>query len=124
MSNPTTPATQASGELLSREETIQLVLQQLQVLSAQIDSYTQSVTGEDLTNWMQELNLNLRVFPDIVHILTDEQIAPLYKGMLLQKGIVFEKAKEPKAPKPKAPKVKSTGLVFKGAAPSIDLSDL
>jgi hypothetical protein len=116
---------QPSGELIPREELLTLVRQQLSILSQHIDSYTQGVVGEDLTNWMQDLNLNLRAHPDIVHLLSDEEIAPLYRGMLIQKGIVFEKAKEPKEKKPRAAKQSklTSGLVFKGTT-NIDLSDL
>lgn len=40
-----------------------------------------------IENYMVEINQNLRSFPDLIHLLTDEQIAPYYKAVLKQANI-------------------------------------
>jgi len=60
---------------------------------------------------MVRTNNYLRQYPDLIHLLTDEQIAPLYQAMVSQAGI---QAAMPKAKKPAKEKVQFTDNLFGG----------
>ena len=52
-----------------------------------------------IENYMVEINQNLRSFPDLIHLLTDEQIAPYYKAVLKQSNIKLAPKKSKAAAK-------------------------
>lgn len=47
-----------------------------------------------LDAYMVRINNNLRSFPDLIHLLTDEQAAPLYKAMIHKADLVLAPAKK------------------------------
>ena len=102
------------------------VISQLAELSSRLDSYTtETFYGEVVNSWMQELIANLRAEPELVHLLTDEQIAPLYRGMLMAREVAFAPKEKPKKEK-KVTKESAlaAAIDWSKAKPSIDLSDL
>ena len=52
-----------------------------------------------ISGWMMRLNTNLRQFPDLPHLLTDEEIKPYYDLIASQTKVQI--AKPPKVPKPR-----------------------
>lgn len=60
--------------------------------------------------YMVKINQNLRQFPELIHLLTDEQIAPYYKAVLKQANIKLAPKKA--AAKKKAEVVEITDDIF------------
>ncbi len=66
----------------------------------------------DLALWMTQLNTNLRQYPDLIHLLSNEQRAPLYRAIVQVSQVKITpavKEKKEKAPgKPKKEKLSFT----------------
>lgn len=50
----------------------------------------------DLGSYLEKINKNLRQFPDLGHLLTDEEIAPLYDATLRKASVVLNPPKKSK----------------------------
>ena len=76
--------------------------QQLQVsaILPKLDSLRQALETEndDIENWIKDINNNLREFPELLHLLSDEQIQPIYLAYkaVTQVQISTKKAKSKK----------------------------
>ena len=65
----------------------------------------QDLSAPDIHTWMQELNHNIRLNPELVHLLPDEDRATLYQAVIeLSKIAIAPPVKAPKVPKEKAVK--------------------
>jgi len=66
----------------------------------------------DLSLWMTQLNTNLRQFPELIHLLSNEERAPLYRAIVHASQVKITpavKEKKEKAPgKPKKEKLSFT----------------
>jgi hypothetical protein len=63
-------ATDQNAEVISR------ILPKLQQLDSMLESQ-----APGLKNYLLEINEDLRQYPDLVHLLTDEQIKPIYSSL-------------------------------------------
>ena len=81
----------AEPEVDTRMEPILKVMRNIE---AQLQS-----ENTQIENYMVEINQNLRSFPDLIHLLTDEQIAPYYKAVLKQANIKLAPKKSKAAAK-------------------------
>ncbi len=79
--------------------------QTLTIIQDQISKLNSGLleSAPDIHNWMQELNLNIRANPHLIHLLKDEDRATLYQAVIAMSKIAIAPAakppKEPKAPK-------------------------
>lgn len=56
-----------------------------------------------IRNHLQDINDNLREFPDLVHLLTDEQIRPIYSALRAHTNVeIAARASKAKGPKTSA----------------------
>ena len=88
----------------------------------------QDLSAPDIHTWMQELNHNIRLNPELVHLLPDEDRATLYQAVIeLSKIAIAPPVKAPKVPKEKAvkePKPKKAILQFDNLKPLDNLDFL
>lgn len=47
----------------------------------------------DMMGYLRQINEQMRQFPELVHMLTDEQIAPVYQAMMKRTGIAISVTK-------------------------------
>lgn len=65
---------------------------------------------EGISDWLHKVHEQLRVAPELAHMLTDEQVSVLYKSIIKQSNVAIVPAAKAKA-KPKAkPVVDPTGI--------------
>lgn len=65
---------------------------------------------EGISGWLHKVHEQLRVAPELAHMLTDEQVSVLYKSIIKQSNVSIVPAAKAKA-KPKAkPVVDPTGI--------------
>lgn len=65
---------------------------------------------EGISDWLHKVHEQLRVAPELAHMLTDEQVSVLYKSIIKQSNVAIVPAAKAKA-KPKAkPAVDPTGI--------------
>lgn len=65
---------------------------------------------EGISGWLHKVHEQLRVAPELAHMLTDEQVSVLYKSIIKQSNVAIVPAAKAKA-KPKAkPVVDPTGI--------------
>lgn len=65
---------------------------------------------EGISGWLHKVHEQLRVAPELAHMLTDEQVSVLYKSIIKQSNVAIVPAAKAKA-KPKAkPAVDPTGI--------------
>lgn len=82
----------------------QPVLDEVIGVMQEIDAELLRVAAEDsapldIRSYMARISGNLRKFPDIVHLLSDEQIAPYYTAVLKQNELILQPAKKKAAAK-------------------------
>ena len=92
-------------EIIPTQETqvpeyVPYVLAKLQ----QLDNILQE-DAPGIENFMLDIANDMKLYPDLVHILTDEEIAPLYQAMVVQSGIQIVAEKTKKSSKTAVPKV-------------------
>lgn len=99
-----------AAEELSAESTLSSQL--LTTLRSQILTLRekQDLSAPDIHTWMQELNINIRLNPELIHLLPDEDRATLYQAVIeLSKIAIAPPVKAPKAPKPAKPAKEKQG---------------
>ena len=64
-------------------------VEQILPLIAQLEQELQ-VENPEIESYLRKINHNLRELPDLVHLLTDDQIAPIYQAMLKKSNVVIE----------------------------------
>lgn len=87
MSQPSTNTKPATSSVPA--EVLESVLTTMEMLDAAL---LQENPGLD--TYLVRINNNLRSFPDLIHLLTDEQAAPLYKAMIKKADLVLTPAKK------------------------------
>lgn len=103
---------------LTIDEALELAKQGLLELDAALQE-----EAPDLNVWMTKLNTNLRQFPELIHLLSDEQRAPLYRAIIKVSQIkVAPPEKIPKEKKPKKTKEVKDFLSTEFNLSSLDLS--
>lgn len=75
-------------------EKIGKVLEKLERLSDLLE-----VQAPDIANHMLAINRDLRQYPELVHLLSDEQIAPIYRGAIQMSQETFAATAKKKATK-------------------------
>lgn len=82
------------------------VFESVRGVLAQLDAEMQRVAEEDgapnIRGHLELLNNNLRRNPELVHLLSEEDIAPYYKAVVAQAELVFAPVKKAKAAKSEA----------------------
>jgi hypothetical protein len=84
------------SEELTNEEKIQQILPKLTKLEGLLQAQ-----DPELPNALRDVEKNLSMYPELAHILSDEQIRPIYSATMYQTKVVIA-AKAAKAPKAKA----------------------
>lgn len=79
------------------------VLAKLESLSIALEH-----SAPDIANYLLDISTDLRTHPELTHLLSDEQISPVYQAALQLSGetIVAAKAKKAKADSKITPQVK------------------
>lgn len=81
----------------------QTVLDEVVGVMKEIDAELGRVAAEDeapdIKSHMARISTNLRKFPDLVHLLSDEQIEPYYKAALKMADVILAPAKKKAAKK-------------------------
>lgn len=70
-------------------ESAEELLDKVVPLLAQLEEELQ-VENPEIENYIMQVNQNLREFPELVHLLSDEQIAPLYHAIMSKANVVKE----------------------------------
>jgi len=110
-------------EELSTSSTLNNAL--LSTIQAQLTALRakQDLSAPDINTWMQELNHNIRLNPELIHLLPDEDRAILYQAVIELSKIAI--APPVKVPKPKAePKGKKAIIKFDSLKPLDNLDFL
>lgn len=66
-------------------EKIALILPKLQSLQIALESENPEIRG-----YLKAIHTDLAQYPDLAHLLTDEQIAPIYSAIRQQTNVVIE----------------------------------
>lgn len=79
------------------------VLESVKGILSAIDVELQRVADEDgapaIRNHLELLNANLRRNPELIHLLSEEDIAPYYKAMIKQADLLLQPIKKKAAVK-------------------------
>lgn len=73
---------------------METVVQQMAQLDTLLEASAAEDGNPDLKASMAAINKNLRQHPELIHLLTDEQIAPLYRTILAVNEVVLAPAKK------------------------------
>lgn len=89
---------------------------QLEVTLQYIAKIEEALLREDpeMPNYIKWINNEVRQYPELMHLLTDEQIAPIYQGIMKVTGVQIAVTKS-RAGKSTA-KSKNTGLLDDGTS--------
>lgn len=89
-------------------EVLRTVLGVLSVLDVEMERVAKEDGAPAIHTHLEALNINLRKNPELIHLLTEEQIAPYYKAVVAQAELVLQPIKKKAA----AAKAKKEDAVF------------
>lgn len=78
------------------KEVTQQIMDQVLATMAELDAELTQESPQ-IEQYCVRINQNLRQFPDMIHLLTDEQAAPYYKAMVKKAELVLQPLKAKKA---------------------------
>lgn len=78
------------------EEAMPENLSQLLALSSALDAALKQEHPE-IAGYLAQINSQLRQFPELTHLLSDEEIAPIYQGLIYNSGIQISVTNKPKS---------------------------
>ena len=81
------------------EDVISNVREVMAAIDAELLRVSTEDEAPDIKDHMARINTNLRKFPDLVHLLSDDDIAPYYKACLKIADTVLQPAKKKAAAK-------------------------
>lgn len=75
-------------------EVLNTALRVLEALDVEMERVAREDGAPDIRNHLEALNNNLRKNPELIHLLTEEQIAPYYKAVVAQADLVLQPVKK------------------------------